>query len=99
MNTAERIAYQFYCEHHLERMPDNVKRHLIILMLSHEGTDEHESNDYMQSGEEDVSPRSFTVAEIDARLSQAEEDARSGNVLSCEEVHKRLEEKYPWLCG
>ena len=98
MNTAERTAYQFYHKHHLESMPENVKRQLIILMLSHEGDDEDEAYDYTLNTVEDISTRSFTMEEIEGRLSQAEADAQSGNVYSCEEVHKRIEEKNPWLC-
>jgi len=39
-----------------------------------------------------------TTDQLRARLMEAAEDARQGRVISCEEVHSRLEQKYPWLC-
>lgn len=41
---------------------------------------------------------SLSYDELRARLSQAAEDAKAGNVFACEDVHRSLEEKYPWLC-
>lgn len=32
-----------------------------------------------------------------AALKEALADAREGRVISCEEVHRRMEEKYTWL--
>lgn len=40
----------------------------------------------------------YSYKELRDRLTEAAEDAKNGNVFACEDVHKSLEEKYPWLC-
>ena len=41
--------------------------------------------------------KKYTYKELRAHLDQAAQDAKNGNVFTCEDVHKKLEEKYPWL--
>ncbi len=51
---------------------------------------------YATSVSEELPP--YTMAEINARINEAEDDIVNGRVYSAEEMHKSLEEKYPWLC-
>ncbi len=51
---------------------------------------------YATSVSEELPP--YTMAEINARINEAEDDIANGRVYSAEEMHESLEEKYPWLC-
>lgn len=51
---------------------------------------------YATSVSEELPP--YTMAEINARINEAEDDIANCRVYSAEEMHKSLEEKYPWLC-
>ena len=51
---------------------------------------------YATSVSEELPP--YTMAEINAIINEAEDDIANGRVYSAEEMHKSLEEKYPWLC-
>ena len=51
---------------------------------------------YATSVSEDLPP--YTMAEINARINEAEDDIANGRVCSADEMHKSLEDKYPWLC-
>jgi len=39
-----------------------------------------------------------TTEQANALFDKAEADMLSGNVLTSEEVHQRMESKFPWLC-
>lgn len=41
---------------------------------------------------------SYTMEEINARIDEAEADIDAGRVYTSEQVHKMMEDKYPWLC-
>ncbi|MBR0046983.1 MAG: hypothetical protein IJP75_08950 [Bacteroidaceae bacterium] len=102
MSTAEKTARNFYETFHLDVMPAEVKRHLMILLLSSSNTPEAKS--YVNSATEDkypgilAEPEHFTLDEIYERLDQAEADMKAGRVMSCETLHEQLEQKFPWLC-
>ena len=51
---------------------------------------------YATSVSEDLPP--YTMAEINARINEAEDDIANGRVYPADEMHKSLEDKYPWLC-
>lgn len=53
----------------------------------------HES---IERQEESLPP--YTMEELDARIDEALEDIKAGRVYSSEEVHRMMENKYPWLC-
>lgn len=40
----------------------------------------------------------MTSMELDARIDEAEADIDAGRVYTSEQVHKMMEDKYPWLC-
>lgn len=40
----------------------------------------------------------YSMAEINARIDEAEDDIANGRVYSSEEMHNSLEDKFPWLC-
>ena len=40
----------------------------------------------------------FTMEDINKRLDMAEADMIAGRIMSCENVHESLEQKFPWLC-
>ena len=52
---------------------------------------------YATSVSEDLPP--YTMAEINARINEAEDDIANGRVYPADEMHKSLENKFPWLCG
>lgn len=86
MSQAELTAYRFYKQHGLGAMSEDVKRHLIILMLS--APDETYT----------VMSKDDTTTDINARLDRAEEDMRTGRIHSCTTVHSMMEKKFTWLC-
>lgn len=100
MSTAEKTARDFYNTYHLAAMPPEVKRHLMILLLNTPLSDEPTS--YLDAEEEEsqilAEPTPFTMEELNARLDRAEADVKAGRTMSCEQVHERLEQKFPWLC-
>ena len=49
-----------------------------------------------ESVSEDLPP--YTMAEINARINEAEDDIANGRVYPADEMHKSLENKFPWLC-
>jgi hypothetical protein len=51
---------------------------------------------YATSVSEDLPP--YTMAEINARINEAEDDIANGRVYPADEMHKSLENKFPWLC-
>lgn len=40
----------------------------------------------------------LTEEEICIRIAKAEEDIKKGRTLNAEEAHKKIEERFPWLC-
>ncbi|MBR6202466.1 MAG: hypothetical protein IKQ62_05640 [Bacteroidaceae bacterium] len=56
----------------------------------------------MEKKEEDsgilAEPEPFTMEDINKRLDMAEADMIAGRIMSCENVHECLEQKFPWLC-
>ena len=102
MSTAEKTAIDFYNTYHLAAMPSEVKRHLMILLLKSPLTKEPLS--YIEKEEEKgysgmlAEPEPFTMEEINRRLDMAEADMQAGRTMSCESVHERMEQKFPWLC-
>lgn len=47
---------------------------------------------------EKETPTSYTMEELNARIDQALDDAKSGKTYTCDEVYSMMESKYPWLC-
>jgi len=104
MSKAEIAARNFYDEYNLRFMPEDVRRQLIILMLSspvvqkNKSYEELANNDDVSCVVSESNPIDMSPEAIKTRCHQAEEDAMSGRVLTSEEVHKNLEAKFPWLC-
>lgn len=49
-----------------------------------------------EEAEKAPQPR-YTMEELNARIDRAEADIAAGKVYTCEEVHRMLEEEFPWL--
>ncbi|MBQ9666009.1 MAG: hypothetical protein IJV33_06030 [Bacteroidaceae bacterium] len=103
MSTAERTARNFYYAHHLATMPEDVKRHLMILLLS--TPDDEKSYSYLEADDEESNsilaepaPQPFTMEDIHRRLEQSVADAKAGRTMTCETVHANMETQFPWLC-
>lgn len=45
-----------------------------------------------------ITNKEYTIDELNVRIDEAEEDIRCGRCYSAEEMHVKLEQKYPWLC-
>ncbi|MBC8601786.1 hypothetical protein H8784_08630 [Parabacteroides acidifaciens] len=56
---------------------------------------EEEEEDLMPGG---VPALQFTREELIAALQRSEEDRQAGRVYTSAEVHRRMEEKFPFLC-
>lgn len=91
MSQAELAAYKFYTQHRLNTMSEDVKKHLIILMLSTPSEEPTDADSLC-----DITP--LTANDVEARLGKAEEDMRLGRTHSCAAVHAEMESKFPWLC-
>ena len=89
MSTAERRAHKIFMDYHLNEEDLEVKRNLMILLLK---TDSFVSVDKMNK-----QSYSMSHEDISARLAEAEADILSGNSMACEDVHRDIEAKCPWL--
>ena len=105
MRTAELTAHRIYDTYHLGELPDDVKRQLVILFMRDKEEAKCKSyTDIINSTEEESgllcedSPINMSAEAVSSRLTNAEADALSGRGYSCEEVHDRIEKKFPWLC-
>lgn len=87
MSTAERTARQFYQAHNLWKMPEDVKKQLIILML----------NTDTSSKETDSIPP-YTKEELETRCLMAYNEAKDGLARPFDELITETEARYPWLC-
>ena len=102
MSTAEQTAWKFYEAYHLEAMPSEVKRHLMILLLSSPHSTGNAS--YANSNNKDdvadilAEPAPLSWDDVSQRLNQAESDMKAGRTMSCDAVHEQLEQNFPWLC-
>lgn len=100
MSTAELTARQFYDSYHIGALPSDVKRHLMILMLSAANEDTYA--DAFQDEESSILSEPalppYTMEELRARLEASEADIAAGRTYPMEEMLSRMEEKYPWLC-
>ena len=94
MSNAEATARTVYRDCNLGALPQDVKRHLMILMLSDNSYEEYEP-EVLGLCE---SPEMLTRQQINARVNEALLDINEGKVSSPEEMERRIETKYPWLC-
>ena len=85
MSAAEITARRIYSSYHLGALPEDVKKHLMILFLS-EG----------MVGEE--FPPMLSADELCARVAEAETEILAGKTNSVEDFEANIEMKYPWLC-
>ena len=102
MSTAEQTAWKFYETYHLDAMPSEVKRHLMILLLRspHSTGGASYADVANDEGFSDIlaEPAPLSWDDVSRRLDQAESDMKAGRTMSCEAVHSQLEQKFPWLC-
>ena len=95
MSAVELRARKVYDEYHIGSLEQDVQRQLIILMLNNGFNNKpnqevkYETRNY---------PEPYTEEELRSRVAEAEEDIFAGRTIPAEEMEKRLEEKYPWLC-
>ena len=94
MSAAEITARRIYSSYHLGALPEDVKKHLMILFLS-EGKAKSDMPEGMVG--EDFPPM-LSAEELRARISEAETDILAGKTNSIEEFNANMEMKYPWLC-
>lgn len=95
MNTAETTALTVYRNCNLGALPQDVKRHLMILMLSdtpYAEEDEPETASLCES------PEPMTPTQLHARIDEALMDIKEGRVSDPNDMEHRLETQYPWLC-
>lgn len=94
MSNAEATARTVYRDYNLGALPLDVKRHLMILMLS--------DNSYVEDEPEILSlhesPEVLTRRQINERVNEALSDIKDGMVSSSDDMEHRLETKYSWLC-
>lgn len=90
MSTAELTAHRIYDSYRFSQLPNEVKRSLAVLFI----TSSAEKEDDMSGTLANV----LTAEEKKARLIQAVADAKEGRTYTCEEIYKKLDSKYPWLC-
>lgn len=50
-----------------------------------------------EEGENEPSLTRYTMEELNARIDRAEAEFEAGEYYTCEEVHRMLEEEFPWL--
>lgn len=94
MSNAEATARTVYRDYNLGALPQDVKRHLMILMLSDNSYEEYESEMLVLC----ENPEMLTRQQINERVNEALLDINEGRVSSPEEMEHRIETKYPWLC-
>lgn len=68
---------------------DSVKRSLTRALSRHSKKEQVEE-------EEDLTP--YTMEEINRRLDEGEAEEAAGLVYTSEEVHRMIENEFPWLC-
>lgn len=90
MSTAELTAHRIYDSYRFSQLPDEVKRSLAVLFITSSSV---EKEDDTPSALANV----LTTEEKKARLMQAVTDAKEGRTYSSEEIHRKLDSKYPWL--
>lgn len=91
MSTAELTAHRIYDSYRFSQLPDDVKRSLAVLFITSSSVDKE---DNMPSTLANV----LTTEEKKARLMQAVADVKEGRTYTSEEIHRKLDSKYPWLC-
>ena len=94
MSAAEITARRIYTSYHLGALPEDVKKHLMILFLS-EGKTRKDVSEGMVG--EDFPPM-LSAEELRARVAEAEMDILAGKTNSVEDFDANIEMKYPWLC-
>ena len=94
MSAAEITARRIYSSYHLGALPEDVKKHLMILFLS-EGKAKSDTSEGMVG--EDFPPM-LSADELRARVAEAETEILAGKTNSVEDFEENIEMKYPWLC-
>jgi hypothetical protein len=96
MSTAEITAHRIYNSYHLGELPEDVKKHLMILFLS-ENKKKTDDVTFEGMAAEEFPPR-VTTEELRARISCAEAEILAGKTNPVEDFEGNMEAKYPWLC-
>ena len=96
MSTAEITAHRIYNLYHLGELPEDVKKHLMILFLS-ENKKKTDDVAFEGMAAEEFPPR-VTTEELRARIASAEADILVGRTNPIDKFEGDMEAKYPWLC-
>lgn len=90
-------ARKVYEDCKLAMLPSEVKRHLMILMLSEEQS-YRAVEDFGSLPLGENVPPAMTREQLRARIAESDAEVLSGKAYPVEEMEQRLESKFPWLC-